>query len=255
MNSKPQVIALLQESTDLEMFAPSLEIADLFEVRVDLFSSDFDFAPYLKLLKQKFHKPILWTIRLSCDGGQWPTEKALERAELWEFAFQNEVDWIDAEGDQPLAVSTVLQIRAHYPQSKTKVLCSCHDFKQSGQLEELQKRHQEMLSTGADAIKMALMPQSEADRMALETWLLQKPNKVIACFGMGQIGQRTRFTAPLLNIPWTYGCLGRPMAPGQIPVAILRKNFDRWSTNQASTLQTLDDLDLFLRNNPILYEF
>ncbi len=225
---KPQIIALIQESTDWELQSPSLEAADMLEVRVDLFPIPWSWDEWVALLRKRFpNKPIIWTVRLVKDGGNWPDAKARDRQELWQKGLELQVEWIDAEGDVPLAVATVLQLRAHFPDSPTKILASHHDFHSSGSLEQLQTRHQILIATGANAFKLALMPQNSQEVQILEEWAQSSPSNVLAAFGMGTLGQRTRITMPLLGIPWTYGCLGRALAPGQIPVMELKRYFDK----------------------------
>lgn len=218
--SKPVVIALVTpNSLADEVQKKDLLLADLWELRFDTFQnkSVADLISEVKTMDAS--KPLLFTVRLQRDGGEWPTEFSGNRLPLWQEALQSGVDWIDIETEENQVLKDELvRLRDRYTPS-TQILISHHDFKCSGHVEKLHIRLNQMQQYPADGYKMALTFESPQDELEMKNFLSSKPEKLISCFGMGAWGQNSRKQNPLLGATWTYGYVGdSPSAPGQISV-------------------------------------
>ncbi len=73
--------------------------------------------------------------------------------------------------------------------------------------------------------KLALTPASLEDCLDLLKLLLDAPGPT-SLLGMGDVGRHLRALAPIYGSVLTYGYIGTPTAPGQIPVKALRAVLD-----------------------------
>lgn len=110
---------------------------------------------------------------------------------------------------------------------KVTVIGSYHDFEKTPPAAEITKRLVLMRRLGADIPKMAVMPQKQEDVLALitATWEAKKildPVPVIT-MSMGGMGLISRVAGESFGSAVTFGCVGKPSAPGQIEAEQLRQ--------------------------------
>ena len=218
----PQVIALISPlNLDDSILAPELAMANLWEIRGDLWGTETDFTQLIaKVQAQKTNQKIIFTLRLVKDGGLWPNEMARERQSIWRHILrESPMDWLDIECEQGIEQHQILHESIRELQPQVNLLISHHDFHSAGDLQRLQDRYQAMQSPFGDAYKMALTFDNPLEEDALKQLIQSSPPKLISCFSMGSLGQNSRRMAPLWGAPWTYGYVGEQgSAPGQIRV-------------------------------------
>ncbi len=107
---------------------------------------------------------------------------------------------------------------------------SYQNFRSTAATEEMTDRLVYMYNAGADIPKIAVMPASEMDvirlmEASLKAKELLKGNPVIT-MSMSGMGLVSRIAAENTGSAVTFGCIGRPSAPGQIEVNKLKKMLD-----------------------------
>lgn len=70
----------------------------------------------------------------------------------------------------------------------------------------------------ADLAKLAVTPSGHEDVHRLLGVTLERRNDPVCTIAMGTVGSYSRFLAPVYGSTLTYGSLGEPTAPGQLPV-------------------------------------
>ncbi len=180
--------------------------ADMVELRVDGVV-DLDVAGALKGRKQ----PAILTCRPPWEGGRFAgTEE--ERGRILTSAFALGAEYIDVEWRAPF----VHRLLEH--SGGTRSVLSSHEF--SGIPPDLTDRVREMRASGAEIVKVAVMPSTLMEGVALGE--LTRGGGVVA-IGMGDIGLPTRLLAAHLGSCWTYA--GAGAAPGQIPAERMLQEF------------------------------
>lgn len=103
---------------------------------------------------------------------------------------------------------------------KVTVIGSYHDFEKTPPAAEITKRLVLMRRLGADIPKMAVMPQKQEDVLALmtATWEARKmmDSIPVITMSMGGMGLISRVAGESFGSAVTFGCMGKPSAPGQI---------------------------------------
>lgn len=103
---------------------------------------------------------------------------------------------------------------------KVTVIGSYHDFEKTPSATEITKRLVLMRRLGADIPKMAVMPQKQEDVLALmtATWEAKKllDSLPVITMSMGGMGLISRVAGESFGSAVTFGCVGKPSAPGQI---------------------------------------
>lgn len=169
--------------------------------------------------------PLLFTIRTKEEGGNADLSTK-------EYAMVNEtvaaskyVDLVDVEvfgnAEEKRALIKKLQER------KVKVVASSHDFAKTDTREILLERFKKMDETGADILKMAVMPKNKEDVSAIMqvTREMQEnfTEKPLVSMSMGKIGEISRIEGEKFGSSITFGAIERASAPGQIPIETLRE--------------------------------
>lgn len=162
-------------------------------------------------------KPLLFTFRTAREGG----EKALPAREYEELNLavvrSGFADMLDVElmtGDE--AVMRIIE-EAHRLQ--VRVICSNHDFFKTPPKEEMLGRFRKMQQLGADILKLAVMPQSKKDVLALLEVTLEMSeeavNHPVVTMSMASLGLISRLVGETFGSALTYGAVGQRSAPGQ----------------------------------------
>ncbi|HIZ23164.1 MAG TPA: type I 3-dehydroquinate dehydratase [Candidatus Blautia faecigallinarum] len=202
--------------------------ADLVEWRVDFYKE----LTNVKALEAALEAlngilegiPLLFTIRTKKEGGN--AELSIEDYVNLNLAAAGtgKADLVDVEVFQDKQAMSGL-IKA-LKKEKTAVIASSHDFEKTDDKETLKKRFLEMDATGADILKMAVMPQEFEDAAALmqATSEVAKDGteKPLISMAMGSPGFMTRIAGENFGSSVTFACVDKSSAPGQFPIGELR---------------------------------
>ena len=203
--------------------------ADLVEWRADWFEEIFDFnkvSYVLKNLREILGNiPILFTFRTKEEGG----EKSINEAEYLELSKKvidsGYVDLIDIQVFQFQDITDELISYAHA--IGTKVIVSNHDFQKTPKEEEIVFRLTMMQETGADILKMAVMPNSNRDVLSLlsatEKVVKDNVTKPVVTMSMSEKGMISRIVGGTFGSAITFGTVGKASAPGQFPASELKR--------------------------------
>ncbi len=195
--------------------------ADLFEWRADCFYGGF--ADALEALKDGlWGKPLLCTLRTEREGGSAKlSPEEYERA-LW--------DLLDLDGFQLLDVELSCgedRVRRLGEKAKAKgvgLVVSRHDFSRTPAEDEMVDTLLRMKELGADLPKLAVMPQSPEDVLALlgATLRASKVCGPVITMAMGDLGKFSRVSGALFGSCLTFGAGKSASAPGQIQAEDLK---------------------------------
>jgi 3-dehydroquinate dehydratase-1 len=196
--------------------------ADLVELRADLFADARPAAVTAALARLRGGpRPVILTVRRASEGGRALPEE--RRRELYEAGLEH-AHAIDVEIASAEALAALVQ-RAR--DDGRLVILSAHFQDGTPSLGTLLGLVARADALGAHVTKLVTTATSMADvRRLLEATLAAQPRPV-ATFAMGPLGVASRVAFGLAGSLLTYGCVGRPTAPGQLPVRELRAWLDR----------------------------
>lgn len=220
MNGKICVsIAENDLSQALDLAAESGLLADVLEIRLDALKVP-EFTPFMGLLP---NVQLLFTCRPEWEGGGFRgSEEA--RIELLAAAATGAA-YVDIELRTAEGLRTSLIKRAR--QSGAKVIVSWHDFKTTASRQALESILQEQCRSGADLGKIVTTPRDFRDVLRLMSLqeLAAEIGFPLCAFCMGEIGAISRIATLELGGAMTYAAPngGRATAPGQLPVASMRR--------------------------------
>ncbi len=193
--------------------------ADILEIRLDLLEIKeavqakklFDF------LDKQDELLCIATNRVHSEGGNWQGQEE-QRIALLEDLIPY-VDMIDIERKSTdcLRNRLVEEAKSH----GTKVIMSSHFFETTPPEKEMVAILNECTDKGADIAKLAVMPQKPEDILELFHAALQAKGEVCV-IAMGELGRHSRVVACRYGSLLTYGCVEKPVAPGQIRIDQLK---------------------------------
>lgn len=203
---------------------------DLAELRIDFYEHGENIHAVISLLKkirQYYNKPLLFTYRTKKEGGNFelPEEKYQE---LNICAIESGlIDMADIE----LSCSTdnINKLADTARKNDVKTVISHHNFKSTPSGKEIISILRKMQQHKGDISKVAFMPQTEEDVLALLSASLQikkeggHPTIAIA---MGPLGIISRLSGELFGSCMTFASFSRTSAPGQISMSDTRKILD-----------------------------
>ncbi|HSP47114.1 MAG TPA: type I 3-dehydroquinate dehydratase [Clostridiaceae bacterium] len=214
---------ILSEAQELKDYP-----VDIVEWRADGFEDVMDgekVSGVLTSLQQVLEgRPLLFTLRSDREGGALSVRPEVY-AGLCVAAVQSGlVDLIDVEAFTEDKV--VREIIAEARKAGVAVIASYHDFGKTPSKDGMFQRLQKMGETGADILKIAVMPQSKSDVLTLldatVTMKEQHPERPLVTMSMGQDGLISRLTGEVFGSAMTFGSIGsRVSAPGQMDVVEL----------------------------------
>lgn len=196
---------------------------DIIEWRLDYFSEVLDSQQVLQvahsLRKAAGKTPILATFRTFAEGGVRELS-ATDYFALYQVIIPHQVvDLIDLELFMPTYGVTDTLSLAH--QHGVKVVMCHHDFNGTPSQAEIVSRLQVMANRGADICKIAVMPHTSDDVLALlgaTNELKNLPIEVpLVTMAMGKLGLISRLTGEIFGSAITFGTAKVASAPGQIP--------------------------------------
>jgi 3-dehydroquinate dehydratase-1 len=158
--------------------------------------------------------PVLLTIRLKSEGGEWHTGDA-RRLPLFEDAIE-QLAAVDIEWRSQIVHRVAMLCKRR----RKVAVISYHDFKGTPPREALAGFILEAQQIGS-VIKIATKLNSPADEETLRSVLAQEWRRPLCVIGMGPKWAHTRVAFPKLGSCLAYGYLDKPSAPGQMSVAEL----------------------------------
>ena len=227
----PKIIVPIVAATAAGIVDKAREIQnytfDVVEWRADFYEDVFDTAKVLETLaalrRELGDKPILFTFRTKREGGEKEISPDAYTALNAAVANSGDADAVDVEvfsGDET-ARANIDAVHA----AGRAVVGSNHDFGGTPDKADLLYRLRRMQDLGADIPKIAVMPKSEADVIALldatQEMHTRYADRPIITMSMGR-GVISRLCGEYFGSAMTFGAVGQVSAPGQIPADELR---------------------------------
>lgn len=228
----PAVCAPLVARTNDALVAECTAVAakgpDLIEWRVDFFDAIGDAKKMLataKQLKAAAHGiPILFTRRSAREGGQEIAIGEEQVVQLYRSVSGSDlVDMLDVEMESEEAHLEAVREMAR--DAGLPLVLSFHDFAATPSIDALVRRFERMQSLGADVAKIAVMPLSRDDVLALLGATLAASGKCsipIVSMAMGGLGAVTRTSGWVFGSAMTFAVGASSSAPGQMPIEDVR---------------------------------
>ena len=228
----PKICVPIVEETQAGIFKMAQAVyesdADIAEWRADFYNDCYNTEKVMETLSHikviLKDKPVLFTFRTAAEGGNKDISYKVYAALLARVSVK--ADLVDTEMYRSGNITRLTSII----KKSSVVVGSCHDFGSTPATEEITDRLVYMYNSGADIPKIAVMPASEMDvirlmEASLKAKELLKGNPVIT-MSMSGMGLVSRIAAENTGSAVTFGCIGRPSAPGQIEVDKLKKMLD-----------------------------
>ena len=171
--------------------------------------------------------PLLFTCRTAKEGGELEIETEDYYALNLTAARSGLVDLVDVETD---TAEDVAEHIARLHELGVKVVASHHDFEKTPEDAELRACLERGWKVGGDISKLAAMPQSEEDvnrMLAMAKSTREEFDRPLIAVSMGELGVVSRTQGERYGSAMTFAALGQVSAPGQIPVAQMKKELER----------------------------
>ncbi|MDO4887493.1 MAG: type I 3-dehydroquinate dehydratase [Actinomycetaceae bacterium] len=207
---------------------------DIVEWRIDLMDEGNLLRPVMaaaRALAGAANVPILATFRTPAEGGSLPIDAAAYEELLTALAASGLVQAIDVEYSRGPDLAG--RVAAAARSGGVATIASHHDFEATGSAAEIAARLDDMAGCGADVVKIACMPRSREDVLALLAASSRASRELavpLIAISMGALGVVSRVAAGQFGSCATFASLGRASAPGQVPLAELRPVLDALST-------------------------
>jgi 3-dehydroquinate dehydratase-1 len=216
----PRIVAAGGEAEVAALAAA--EGADLVELRADLFDDPTPETIVAALGRLRpAGRPVILTVRIAGEGGN-AMDEARRRA-LYVAGLPH-AHAIDVEiASEALVAELAPQARAL---GRTLIL-SAHALDGTPPERELLALVERAAALGADVTKLATQTRDLADLRTLLAVTLAARERGIVTVGMGPAGPLSRVVLAAAGSLFTYAAVGRPTAPGQLPVADLASLFRR----------------------------
>ena len=202
---------------------------DLVEWRADFYESILDpdgLEKILMAIKDILGQiPLLFTFRSQEEGGSRPISTEDYVNLIQKVSEFGNVQIIDVEVRRDAQAMNRL-IGVIHSNGKT-VLGSHHRFDRTPSRSDMIKILKSLELSGADIVKMAVMPHSMGDvnnlRQTTNEATCDYLNRPVVTMSMGKIGEVSRVAGEVFGSCITFGCVGEVSAPGQIPIEQLRQ--------------------------------
>lgn len=215
---------------------------DLVEWRADFYEDLFLIPKTVEMLGQLKEIlgeiPLLFTIRTMAEGGNVPISMKDYVEINLAAAMHGKAALVDVEVFSEDMLSASLESRnlrivpekvdliKKIHETETKVIASSHDFDKTDASEVLLKRFQEMDKSGADILKMAVMPVCADDVNSImevtDKMRREFTDRPLVSMSMGALGSVSRVEGEIFGSSITFATVGAASAPGQIPIETLK---------------------------------
>ena len=197
--------------------------ADMIEWRADLFEEIGNTDAVVEILERIRgmcgEKLLLFTCRSRQQGGNGTLSEEENLRLLLAAAESRHADLIDLEY---FAVKRPEKVIRQLHEAGAFIVASHHDFQETPPEEAIKYLLDNMAGSGADLVKLAVMPKDMEDvlRLLAATGRFKKewPDKPIITMSMGRYGMLSRMCGEFFGIAVTFGYHGRASAPGQVPL-------------------------------------
>jgi 3-dehydroquinate dehydratase-1 len=232
----PAICAPLVARTSAQLVEECVAVAakkpDLIEWRVDFFDAIGDAKQVIDTARQLRSAagaiPILFTRRHEREGGEKIGMAESKVIELYRSVCESGfIDLVDYEMDnEPEHVQALRETsrRAGLP-----LVMSFHDFRKTPAVDEIVQRFERAASLGGDVAKVAVMPQSLDDVLALLTATSRASSSLsipLVSMAMGPLGAVTRASGFVFGSAMTFAIGASSSAPGQMPIDDVRAVVD-----------------------------
>ncbi|MCR3921590.1 MAG: type I 3-dehydroquinate dehydratase [Firmicutes bacterium] len=212
------MLDLLAEARALTELNP-----ELMEWRVDYFNYVENTGKVLTALdhlrEMLWDYPLIATCRDYAEGGFAKIPTAVRVALLRAIIRSGNVDFVDVEFSLGMEIIEQIVYEAH--QNNIYVIVSTHDFAKTPSLTEMIALLQRLQASGADIVKMAVMPNHPQDVLDVLTATLQFTEQhahvPVVTMSMSQLGVISRIAGSLFGSAITFAAGQATSAPGQLP--------------------------------------
>lgn len=188
--------------------------AKILELRIDRFPVSSESLLLRKIQSYRsLRLPLIATIRSRREGGGRVYSET-KRLEIFRKILSL-VEAIDIELTSKTLVKILIPL-AH--RKGKKVIVSYHNFRSTPSDGALQKLIKKGKRVGGDLVKIAVMPRKVGDVGRLLLFTRRNRHENLISIAMGPKGRATRLLVPAFGSLLTYSFVGRPQAPGQIPI-------------------------------------
>ncbi|MCR4716465.1 MAG: type I 3-dehydroquinate dehydratase [Lachnospiraceae bacterium] len=217
-----------------QIFNNAKHTPDLIEIRADYYESLFEKGKLINMLenakKLANDIPILFTIRTKNEGGEIAINYELYSDLLISVAMSGFVDAVDVEG---YFKDDVKPLIANLKSHNVVVIASYHNFESTPGQTELVMKLGKLMKTGADVVKLAVMPNSPRDVLNLMEATLgteeRYPDTPMITMSMGPLGMISRIGGAAFGSCLSFANAGKASAPGQLEIEELRSLVNQMS--------------------------
>lgn len=228
---KPAVCVPVIEKTAEDIISHIKEIAgeaDMIEWRMDFFEdilSKKKLNEMFPLIREAAgDTPLIFTLRTDHEGGNFPMESGKYVEILTDCAASGSADLLDVEYNAIPDVTTLIKV---LKTRDIKVIASHHDFKQTPQIEDMYNCLIKMKDSGADIVKLAVMPERPSDVIdlteATNEFHESFPETPLVTMSMGGLGSVSRISGGTFGSCITFGADREASAPGQLDFRELKE--------------------------------
>lgn len=222
------LVARTREALVAECKAVAAKKPDLIEWRVDFFEAIGDAGQVIETARQLKDAaagiPILFTRRSAREGGEKIAIGEPQVLEIYRSVCASGlVDLVDFEMDNEAA--HVQAVREMSRAAGLPLVLSFHDFQATPAADALEQRFERAQALGADVAKIAVMPRSRDDVLALLSATARASERVgipVVSMAMGPLGAVTRASGWLFGSAMTFAVGASSSAPGQMPIDDVR---------------------------------
>lgn len=241
----PKIVAPIVDAAQESILKTARAIVslpvDVVEWRADFFQDVLCLEKMLETLSKLRAAlgdlPVLFTLRTRHDGGELDVSFEQYKAINEGAAASGCADAIDVE-----IYHGAEALREHIDAihgAGARVIGSFHDFRGTPSRQEMVSRLRQAQDMGADISKLAVMPQSRKDVLALLDASIEMKEQYAArpilTISMGALGMISRIACETSGSCMTFGAVGKTSAPGQIQVEELRRILDILHLAQLNT--------------------
>lgn len=236
---RPKIIVPIVGTNEAEILEAANDIkdidCDLVEWRIDFFDKVTELGEVSRVskkLREVIARPLLVTFRTKKEGGVLELEDAKYFEIYHEVVENGHIDLLDVELFMEASEVAKLIDAAH--KKNVKIVMCNHDFDATPERDEIVRRLTLMEEKGADICKIAVMPNSNEDVLTLldATRIASaKIEQPLITMSMGALGMISRVSGEVFGSTATFGSAKKASAPGQVPVAELRKILETLKLN------------------------
>lgn len=224
LGKEPKIVLTIGEIKLNLLKSSLLKKVDILEIRIDCFKNieEKNVIRFVSAIKKK-GLPIIVTIRSKKEGGARDIF-SLRRLQFFKAVIPL-IDAVDIELNSSILDEVVREAKA----KKKKPILSYHNFRQTPTDNKLEKIIKEGRRRGGEIIKIATFAKNKADVLRLLNIVFRHKQKNIVAISLGEEGAVSRLLFPFFGSLFTYVCLDKPFAPGQMDVARVREALGKFS--------------------------